>query len=363
MDMRTLDGFTHQLPVWDHLRKEWRGPAAIHKSGSINPQPGDVYVDQFLTDLTVGFFGDPAAPAFGMLGRHPVMYQSGIIPTWTRASTMRLITELRTPGQAPKQAGIDTDNSATFFAREWGLEMPYNATQMAQANGGPYNLRRARSKILTMAAIRRREEQIATNIFKTSTWTGSSTGADITVGTQWDTAGSDPVADVEAQILSIEEKTGYTPTHLLVGRKVLSKLRTNAAVLARYRAIGSARGADQVTVVDQDGLDAVFRVKVRASSVTRNTASPGATISMSFAIGAHALLVYLPPDGAILEEPAAFRVLEWVNPELYPGSVGGMRIVSGMDARAGVDWMQIHDAFDTKVIAPECGAYLPNVVA
>lgn len=355
--MNAINAFRHDLPVYDSINKVWIGKTG---GGSVNPQPGDVYVDQLLTNLVIGFMGDPEAPAFGSLGTLPVRLQSSIVPKWSRADTMRLITELRVPGTRPNQAGVGTDNTTTYFCKEYGLEMPFSHTMMANAAGGPYDVARARARMLTMAALRRREANVAANVFLASTWTGSSTGADITPTTLWSADGSDPVRDVEAQYISILEKTGLPPTHLLMGARVKSALRTNAAVLARYRAIATTAGAGAVTVVDDAGLDAVFRVKVLESHVTTNSASPGATISMGFTIGKHALLCRMPA-GAVIDDACSFRTIVWESPE-FAGAVGGMRIVAGSDAREGVDWMQIHDAHDVKVTAPETAAYFPSVV-
>lgn len=285
--------------------------------------------------------------------RVPVNKQSDIIPQWSRADFLRDEMQRRAPGSNYARVGIRNDNSLSYLAQMWGLEFPIDDVQR-QNQDEPYDLDQAAVMWLAQKMLIKREVDWASKFFTTSIWTGSSSGSDLTGGTdftKWDDAASTPIDDVKTQSRAIEVATGQYPNTLVMSRSVWDRLAEHPDIVDR-----TGHHTLQVTTTEQVarlmGLD---RVLVAAG--VRNTAGEGLTASGAYIEGKHALLCYSAPAPG-LYVPSAGYTFEWNGAT----PAGQAAISSYRDEPVRSDIMRIDAAWDQKVIASILGAFFASAV-
>ncbi len=200
------------------------------------PQPtrSDVHVNRPLTNISIAFMqAQGHYVANRVFPTVPVAKQSDLYFTYPRGDWYRSDAQKRAPGTESAGSGFNLQ-TAQYSADVWALHK--NIDDQTRANqDDPISLDRDATQWLTQQMLLRREKEWSSAFFAASQWTGSSTGGDITPATLWDATGSDPVADVDVQKDAMLEKTGFMPNKMVVGPKVHSALRSNAAVLDRIK--------------------------------------------------------------------------------------------------------------------------------
>lgn len=318
---------------------------------SVNPQPGDVYVNGFAPNVAIAFFQTQGG-LHDVFASLPVDLQTGIIPKLSRADTMRVQTQPKAPAALPAQTGFGTDLTSTYRCDVYELEYPMSA-EMRANYALPIEAVTAATQLLARAAYLNRELRWVTNFFSTGVW-----GTDSTPSTTWDDPSSDPIADIETGIETILKATGYRPNVLALGYQVWKALKQHPDIISR---IGTGSPSDgPIRNISRQQVAALFGLdEVRVGEVTYNTAADGAAASMSFAAGKNALLCYRTPSPSILTPSAGYAV-KWRG---LTGSMEGVSVYNGFDDRRQEYWYQIKHADDFKVTASEMGYFFSNAVA
>lgn len=319
------------------------------------PQPdrGAVHVSRPLTNISVAylqqatnFIADKVFPQV------PVDNQADKYYTYPKAYWTKSEAALRAPGTESAGSGwtLSTDNySADVKAVHKDID-----DQIAANVDQPLNLDRDSTQWVTHQLLIRREADWVTNYFATSKWTGSTTGADITVGTTWDDVASTPIEDVTAQSIAIAQNTGYKPNTLVIGPQVFDKLRHHPDILDRIKF--TQRG-----VVTIDLLAALFDVdRVLVPHAIQNTTVEGATASMSFLYGKNALLCYAAPNAGLLM-PSGGYTFYWRN--FIGAGAGGIRIKRFRMEHLSADRVEGEMAYAQKLVAADVGAFFSAAVA
>lgn len=318
---------------------------------SANPQPGDVYVNPIAPNILISYFQKQGG-LHGLFAPVPVDLQSGIIPKFSRADTMRAQTSLKAPRSAPTQIGFGTDLTATFFCNVYEGEFVMSPEMRANYNL-PMDATLAASEFLGRAAYLRRELDWITSNFTSSVW-----GTDATPTVTWDDPSSDPIGDIETGIETVLKNTGMKPNVLGVGYAVWKALKQHPDILNRI-GTGSASNVDPRNVT-RELIAALFGLEeIRVGEVSYNSAAEGASISMDFAAGKNALLCYRTTAPSIVS-PSAGYMFAWRG---LIGSVDGIMVRNGVDERSQESWYQVKHAQDFKVTASELGYFFPNCVA
>src|SRR5262249_12832219 len=144
---------------------------------------------------------------------------------------------------------------------------------------GPIDMDRDAAEFLTQQALIARESTWASTYFKTSTWTGSSTGSDITVSPLWDAASSHPIVDIRKDKRVLLSKTGKMPNVLVLARAVFDILCDHVDIVGRFDR-GQTTG---VATANEQTLAALFGVEeVLVMDAVQNSAVQGATESTNF---------------------------------------------------------------------------------
>ncbi len=329
--------------------------------GYIQPAPGDVHVNRLLTSLSVAynqketnFVADRFAPLIKS------DFQSGLYASYDKGYWLRSAMSKRAPGTESVGSGynVTTDSySCPVYALHKMVD-----PQIRANTDDPLNADRDATLWLTHRLLLSREIQVVNVAMAASTWTGSSTGSDITVSPLWSAANATPLEDIETQIWAIKKTTGRFPNRLILGPTVWQVLKNLDELVQRikYTQRGVVTTELLASLIAPPGVND-FQVIVAAAIV--NNALEGATDSFSFiAPLKDALLLYAEPQPGIMI-PTAGYIFTWTA--LLGAGAFGSRISQIPMPWMGIGTVRVEGelAFITKIVGPDLGAYFRNAVS
>lgn len=319
------------------------------------PTPSDVHVNRLLTNVSVAYMQSPSnfacAQAVPLI---PVQKQADIYSVYTRSYFYRRQMAKRAAGAESAGGGYAVDNTNTYFCDKWALHRDITDDERANQDQ-PYDADKDTTEFLSLQALLNMEYEFASEIFKTATWTGGTSGADVTPGTLWDASGGDPIADILGEMAVCHGKTGYTPNTLIVGHRAWNEgFLANDAVLDRIRY--TQRG-----VVTEDLVASVLGLKqVIVAKGVANTAAEGAAESVSaITTEEDALLAYVEMSPSLLK-PSAYYGFAWRG--LMGAGPMAQRIKRFRMEQNAADRIEIEQAFDLKIVAADLGVYFDGTV-
>jgi len=327
----------------------YTGAATIYKS---NPQPGDVYVRPLLQNMAIAYIQEAGTTYDKVFPYNPVQTQSGLYAVYNKGDFMRSQTQARQDGRHDDM-GFSVDLTGNYFCKTFGLKKTAGAVTTAAYNL-PIALDRASVRFLARAMKLRREKSFADVAFATASWGSNYT----TPSVLWSDPSSTPIEDVRAAKQVVLKGTGFMPNKLTLGRSVYDVLCNHPEILARV-GVGAVSGVDPRTVM-RITLAKIFEVdEVIVGDFTYETAAKGATSSMDFVVGKHALLTYTTATPSI-EEPSAGYTFTWAT---FAGNAEGVMVRSGVNMEDNYNWWTIDHAEDFKVTASDLGYLFYNVVS
>ena len=327
------------------------------------PQPSDVHVNQFLTDVSVAFAQDPGKfVAETVFPAVPVPKQSDYFATFPLSSFVTNNMRRRGPGSAAAEAQY-TVSKDSYFCDVFALAKLIDDQERANQDA-PFNADRDATVYLTTQEMIARENEWGSAFFTTSVWTGgvkaAGTAGDLVGGTdftKWDDAASDPLGDIATQAGNIEAATGFWPTDLTVTRPVWNALKNHPDILARITGGSTIGNPALVTRQLVAGLMEIERINV--SAAVQNTAQENLTATIGYILGKHALLTYRPPAAGLLV-PSAGYTFVWTG---LTGSQDGRRILRYRVDEKHSDKIEIEATWAQKVVSATLGAFFQNAVS
>lgn len=324
------------------------------------PTPGDLHIDQYLTNLSVAWAQDQANfVADTVFPTVPVQKQSNKYAIYDKGYFYRDEMRVRPLGQRPGQAGYKV-TSGTYLCEERAVEHKVDDRVRANADQ-PLDPDRAAMRLLTTQAMINLDNRWASTFFATGVWgtdlTGVSASPTGSEFLQFDQSTSDPVDVITGKRDDVGGATGYDPNTLVLGRDAYRGIRNHPDVKDRIKY--TQRG-----IVTADILAELFDVdRVLIPGGVENSAKEGQTDSIDFIVGRKdALLVYAAPAPSI-DEPSGGYTFAWTG--LIPGSTnafGGV-VERGREELAHSDVFQMRSANDLEIVAPELGVFFSGVVA
>ena len=280
--------------------------------------PSSAHIDAALIDISVSYQQDHESfKAEKIFPTVAVSKQSDKYFTFDKAAWHRSEAGIIAPGAETRGANFTMSNSS-YYCDVVGVHMEVSDQLVGNADES-VNILGSTTEYVTDQTLLKREIDCFSMIFETSSWTGSSTGSDITVGTQWSTTSSTPLADVNAQAEAIQKNTGRKPNVLVIGRDVLTALHKNTDIIDRLKY--SQRG-----VLTEDLLAPMFGVeRVIVADAVKNSAVEGAAASMAFVAADTAWLGYVAKRPGLMT-PSAGYIFVWDG--LEGVSAGGMQILN-----------------------------------
>ncbi len=328
----------------------------------MNPTPGDVHVNQPLTNISIAFLQNAANfVATRVFPNIPVSKQSDRYYTYDRGDFNRDEMQLRAPATASAGGSYSLDNTPTYFANRYSFhkDIPDEVRANADAVLSPD---REATQFVTHKALIKREKLFVASFFKNGVWSqeidgvsGTPTGAQVK---QWNDAASTPIEDIRAAKREIAQSTGYEPNKLVVGRAVYDALLDHPDIIDRIK-YGQTAGS--AAMAGSDTLARLFNVdELLVMNAVENTAKEGQTAAHSFIGGKQALLVHAATSPGLMT-PTAGYTFSWTG--LLGSGSDGNRIKSFRMEEIGSDRVEIDMSFDMKLVSADLGAFWKTIVA
>lgn len=332
-------------------------------AGSIQPGLSTVHVNRPLTNISQAYMQNQSDYIAGdMAPVVPVQKQSDLYFKYTKGDWFRNVAQLRGPAteSAGGGYGVSTDSyNASVYAIHKDVD-----EQVRANTDDPLNADRDATIWVTQMILLQREYQTLGTLFAASTWTGSTTGGDITPSPKWDAANATPLEDIETQVWSIKKNTGQFPNRLVLGVNVWKALKNCDEIVQRVKyTAGPARAITTDMIAALIAPPGVNDFKVLVTDAIVNTAAEGATDSFSF-IGTttSALLMHAAPNPGIMIPSAAY-LFTWVG--LLGAGAFGARI-----SQIPMNWLGVGTvrtegelAWSSKVVGADLAAFFVSVTA
>lgn len=262
----------------------------------------------------------------------------------------------RAPGSGYSR-GKFTFTTASFATDEHGAEETIDDRQAAL-----YSQYFVAEQVHTAraydAVLRNHEKRVASLVFNTSTFTGSSLTT--AVGTPWSTiASATPVTDVEAACRKVWDNSGMWPNTLIINRHVFRYLRQCTQVKDLIAASGAGfpnRPQDITTAM----LSAVFdlpKIIVAGGAKASQNEGQSATFANIWS-NSYAMVCYTA-DSQDIQAPTLARTFHWAE----DGSQIGGTVETYRDESVRGDVVRVRHDTDEKIVYTQLGHLLSNIAS
>lgn len=323
------------------------------------PQPaaGDRHVSSLLTNISLASIQNAAAfvaPKVCPVIR--VSKQTDYYAMYTDAFFRRNEMQPRARATESAGGGFEVDNTNSYSCDKFALHLDITDDDRRGADS-VFQLDADATVYLTQQAMLNMEINFASTVFATSTWTGSSTGSDITPSTKWDNSSGKPVADVKTQKKSILQKTGQMANTLVCGRGAWDAIAENADVLDRIKHTQRGIVTPELVAAAME-LDAVY-----VADAIQTSSKEGASTETTAFINTQddALLLYVPKVVGKWTPLGACTFI-WTGDQGMGLNEYGAAIKKFRMEALESDRVEINQYFDVKLTGANFGAYFDGVL-
>lgn len=322
------------------------------------PTPGDVHVNRPLTDISIAYLqGQERFVAADVFPVIPVQKQSDRYFVYNKGDLMRDEAMPRAPGTESAGMNYDIDNTPTYSCTKYALHKDVDDDTVANADA-PLRPMQDAAEILTDKLLMKRDSVFVSNYFVTGVWDtdwdGVASGPGANQFLQFDATGANPIETIDAAKEAVEGLTGYEPNVIVMGKAVYNTVKNNSNIIDRIKY--TQRG-----LITPDLLASLFGVqKLVIPGGVSNTAAKGATDVIARLFGKHVLLAYRPERPAIMK-PSAGYCFSWAG--LYGAGNDGLRAKQFRMEHLNSTRIENEFAWDLKVVATDCGAFLEDAIS
>ena len=161
--------------------------------------------------------------------------------TYNKANNFQIPDARRAPKTDFKRVTWDV-SSASYVIEEYGFGGDWDDTEV-DASLSPVDLNRDTTEVVTNTTLLAYERRVNAIVCDQGSYTNTGTP-----GTAWDSAGSDPIADIITAKRTIYASTGVMPNKAVIGWKVwFNGLANNDEVVSRVQAANLMGGQKDVT--------------------------------------------------------------------------------------------------------------------
>jgi len=312
----------------------------------------DLHIDSVLSNILINY-RPPGSIVEQIFPIVPVAKQSDVYFTFDQGDLWRIPDTVRAPLTAAKMADFNV-SSDTYFARNYALSTGVSIEDAVNADA-VLNLRQNKAQFIADLLTLDWENRVATTVINTSN-VGTMT-VPISLWSDHATGNSDPVGDMDASISEFRQRTGYLPTHLVIGWEAWRHLKRHVDI--RNLIFPSfAGGATGPGVPSPKAFADLFDIpNVMIGGNMRNTAAEGLSQTLADVWAAH-LLMYYSPGRPSKETPAYGYTFRWQQ-----GGLPNMTVENlGFDKRLKGEIMDIGFYQDEKIVASRFATVLNSVV-
>ena len=334
------------------------------------PQRGDAQYDPYLTNFSVAYeesISDELSSS--VFPTVTVERQSGNYWVIPRGQFLKDQLKARGMGKEPELIEGWTLAQDSYFCEERSAADVIDDRQRNMVTTGDM-LEEGSVRMLTNAAIIRRERDFIEQYMKPSVWAtdyvGVSTVTDATTQVKKITeSGVNTIRFFDDLLEDFAERTGYRPNVAVVGTKVYREIVHDPEYIERVKysqsALPGAESNRRRIVADVLGLD-----KIVVPRQVWNVAKEGQATQLELMAPKNDIGLFYAPDTATANTVTAGVRFAWTG--LIPEEAGALsgtltnRIERDRLNRAHSDWFAIFTASQHKRIAADLGIYIRNLV-
>lgn len=303
------------------------------------PYFNTIHANQPLTNVSVRYNWSEGI-ADKVFPEAPVSKESDVYFIYD-SDNLRMDETIRANRAESNVVGMDY-STATYSLEEHALKELISDRDRANADA-PLNLDVDATQHLTEKLLIRREVDVATLCFTTTTW-----GNNATVGSAsaWNTSTSNPIADVLTATAAVLSNGFIRPNKGVIGWNVMRQLKVNSTTTDRIKYTERAIITDEIMASLFD-LDTLL-----VGRSARNLNAEGIAASTGFIWGSD-MLVYYAPAKPSLRTPAAGYVL----------TIGDrFRTKKWREEKLGGDYIEVSTMFLPRAVATSAAYLLKQVV-
>lgn len=322
------------------------------------PSQSDLHVNVPLTNVSVAYMQSADSYiADKVFPKVPVKKQSDLYWKYSKSDWRRTDVARRAPSTETPGVGwnVDTDS---YFAHVYGVHKDIDDQLRANADSN-FLLDRDSTEFVTNQLLLKRDIDWASTYFTTGVWDNNYDGdSDFT---KWSDAASDPISQVAQYVIDFRKKTGFAPNIMVLGAEVMKALKNHPDIIDRIKY--TQRG-----IVTEDLIATMFGVNEIYTSYASKATGPqkpdagaqDAAASYEFINNAKSALLLYAPSAPSLMTPSAGYTFTWNG--YLGGNTEGIKIKRFRMEHTASDRIEAEMTYDMKVVAPDLGVYLADVV-
>lgn len=300
----------------------------------------DVLVDPVLSNVSKAYQNEMyiADMIFPPL---KVATESGKYYQYDRAKFRRNITKRAAGAKANEvEYGLST---ASYITEDHALKekTPWEIIRQADSALNP---EMDATENITEQLMIDKEVALATSMAATATITQNTT---LSGTSQWsDYTNSDPIGVVKAGVVVVQKAVGRKPNTMVMGKEVFDQLADHPDIVekVKYSALG---------VLTEELLARIFNVKkVIVAEAIYNTATEGATDSMSYIWGKHCWLMHITPNARLRSITVGYTL-----------KYEQRKVKKWDDVDAEARFVRANENYVQKFVAAEAAYLIKNAVA
>lgn len=313
--------------------------------------------NKYLTNFSVEMSqSEDVFKAHRIMPTVPVQQQANFYRIYDQGAFLR--PQMKPLADGTQTAAMDYDTSDGQYAiKVWGVHK--DTGPMAYANAdSDLNLDRRTTSALTRQGLLNQEVQWHQAFFGTGKWSTDLQGVDADPAAgeflQFSDDASDPIGTIKSAITQQQILSGgFRPNTLVMPRQVFDVVTEHPDVIDKINR-GQSSGP---AVANESALAAVFGL----NSVVVLDAVVDTTGSNEIMGGKGMLLMYLDSDAG-LEAPTAGVRFEWTR-LAQEITLGNVIYRYSLPLVEGGSRLEIKQAFDYRIVAPDLGTYMEDVIA
>lgn len=327
------------------------------------PDQADVHLNVPLTNVSIAYIQNASNfISTKVFPKVPVSKQSDLYWKYSKSDWRRTDVQRRAPSTETPGTGWNTTTDQ-YFAHVYGVHKDIDDQLRANADS-VFKLDSDATAFVTNQLLLKRDLDWSASYFRAGVW-----GTDIQLKQthadpeqiRWDRATSDPIGYFATAQIAFIQQTGFKANTLVLGANVLKALKNHPAIIDRIK-------YTQKGIVTTDLIATLLDVeKVYVSYATINVGPTIPDAKLQDAAGTNnfisdpnsALLCYTTQAPSLMQ-PTAGYTFTWNG--YLGGNAQGIRMTRFRQQAIRSDRIEGEMTYDMKVVSPDMGVFLTDVV-
>lgn len=291
-------------------------------------------VNTVLTNFAVGIAADTASALAEFIAPTvPTGAQHGQFKKFNSKDAFQVYNTARAVGGPRTRIEFNADD-AFFNCKPQGLEIGIDDSER-DPNADPLSIEQAKIRTLVINTQTGHEAKVFSLVKSAKAAAGG-------VGV-WSSADNDPIAELDAQILSLIDETGLMPNRMIIGVGAWKVLKNHPKVLARQP--GAVNQG--VTLTQLAGMLLNPQIEIRVGVMPADTAKPGKAAANANIVGSEVFIFFASQNPTQYDPSFAKTFMVSTSPITAVRQYRDEKVSSDMYS---TDWSE-----DIQVVSTACG--------